>query len=468
MHSACAPVLNFTASCALRVACAGLVCLAGVRLAMAQPAVGSSPHWQFDGKLRVRWEALENSFRLVAPDRDELVLTRLDLTLQYDAPRWFGRVEVQDSRAWGDKMLSPLGTDDVNTLEPVAAHLGFRWAGEGVLSGDWVLRAGRMTVDYGSRRLLARNRFRNTSNAFQGVRLSFASGASQSELFYTYPLQRQPTRLDGGKLRENESALDKAGRSERFWGFSHDWRLPDGGADMAVYFFASELSDRPGRPVADRRLRTLGTRLLDSSPRWEWEVEGAYQWGRSRRNAIDTASLLDHEAWFVHVHGGVALREGLSLQLVWDGASGDRNPDDNRNQRFDRLYGARAFELGPSGIFGAGIRSNLRSPALRLRWRPVADHQVLLSLRRLSLDSARDQAPSALRVDASGRSGRDLGRQWELRWRWKPAAQSWDTEIGGAYLDKGAYFSGTNPDALLNPAAPSNSRYLFAQVNWRF
>ena len=468
MDSSIPPILRLATGHGLCIACAVLLYLVGVPAAVAQAEASNDPRWQFDGNLRVRWETLEDSFRLAAPDRDELMLTRLDLALQYDAQRGFGRVEVQDSRAWGDKMLSPLGTDDVNTLEPVAAHLGLRWASDGMLNGAWILRAGRMTIDYGSRRLLARNRFRNTSNAFQGVRVSFEREASQSEVFYTYPLQRQPTLLDGDKLRENEFTLDKAGRSERFWGFSHDWQLPDGGVDMAVYFFASELSDRPGRPVADRRLRTLGARLLDSSPRWEWEFEGAYQWGRSRKSAVDTASPLDHEAWFVHAHAGLTLRDGLSLQLVWDGASGDRNPQDSKNQRFDRLYGARAFELGPSGIFGAGIRSNLRSPAVRLRWRPGTEHQFLVSLRQLSLDSARDQAPSALRVDASGLSGRDLGRQWELRWRWQPAAQSWATEIGAAYLDKGAYFSSTNPDATLNPAAPSNSRYLFAQVNWRF
>ena len=430
---------------------------------------GPDSRWEFDGTLRMRWESLEDSFRLVAPDRDEILLTRLDLVLQYDAQRWFARVEVQDSRAWGDKTLSPLGTDDVNTLEPVALHLGVRWTTAGSLDGDWVLRAGRMTVDYGSRRLLARNRFRNTSNAFQGLRLTRDADGTRSQFLYTYPLQRQPTVLDREELRDNKISLDKAGRGERFWGLTHDWELTRGGTQAAAYFFASELSDRPGRPVADHRLRTLGVRLLDSSGRWEWEFEGAYQWGRSRLSSADLSQdWLDHDAWSLHGHVAWALREGLQLRLAWDGASGDRNPDDGRNERFDRLYGARAFELGPSGIFGAGIRSNLRSPALGLRWQPRVDHSLLLTLRQLSLDSARDLAPSAARVDASGQSGRDLGRQWELRWRWRPAARSWDAELGAALLDKGAYFGGANPDALLNPAAPGNSEYLFAQLSWHF
>ncbi|EAQ99331.2 Domain protein of unknown function [Congregibacter litoralis KT71] len=421
--------------------------------------------WSFDADLRLRSEYLADSFRLLAPDHDHIQLARTVVGASFEASDWGLRAEVQDSRAWGAKSQSPIGTDDINTLEPINLKLWKRWIREE--GSSLTLTAGRLTMDYGSRRLLARNNFRNTSNAFQGVLLTHDAASGTARVFYTLPLQRRPDGLERESLLNREFRLDKAGSSERFWGGSFDHRLSGEKASLGVYLFGSELRDRPSRPVADRDLTTLGSRFLWARGGADFEFEAAYQWGESLPGALSTGDALDHRAWFTHVHAGLDVGPGLNLRLGYDQATGDRDPLDGRNERFDRLYGARAFELGPSGIFGAAVRSNLRAPFLRAQWRATGSQRWLLAYRWLALDAPRDFFVTGARRDVSGESGREIGGQWELSWRWLPEQYAFSVEAGGAYLDKGAYFSGFS-QAPLNPAAPDDTHYLYTQLHWRF
>ena len=63
---------------------------------------------------------------------------------------------------------TPLGTDDINTLEPQQAYVG--WKGTTSAGDGLDLRFGRQTMNLGSRRFIARNVFRSTINAFNGIR----------------------------------------------------------------------------------------------------------------------------------------------------------------------------------------------------------------------------------------------------------------------------------------------------------
>lgn len=441
--------------------CSALV----ITLASAQTAEPEG--WTAGAKLRLRTEFLQDSFRLAAPASDQLQLSRLELTAHYDGPTWSIDLELQDGRVWGAEALSPIGTDDINALEPINLKVARHWRWED--EGEFSVSAGRMTLNYGSRRLLARNQFRNTTNAFQGVHSRYVSARTVSQAFYTYPLQRRPGPLDRPALRDNDFQLDRAGRGERFWGLTHDYKAGDGETALSAFVFGSELNERADGPVADRDLITLGARGTWRRGRIDFEAEAAYQWGDSLAGVLaDQSAPLDHRAWFTHLHAGYKLQPGLELRASYDLATGDRDPFDGRNERFDRLYGARAFDLGPSGIFGAAIRSNLRSPDLRLLWSMTDQQTWLLTHRWLRLDSARDFLVTAGRRDTSGASGKDVGTQWELRWRLRPPGSGLEVELGGALLQKGRYFSGSNESALLNPRSTEDTRYLFAQVSWSY
>lgn len=443
-----------------------------VLCACAAP-VAAAGNWSFSGDWRLRGEQLRDSFRLLAPASDTLWLSRLQASLDYRGPQWQAGMEVQDSRAWSAERLTPLGTDDVNALEPLQLWLGRRWRLRG---GTLDARAGRMSLDFGSRRLLARNNFRNTSNALEGALLRWEGPGSRAQLLYSRPLQRRPGALQRERLRDNDFRLDRGNGDERLWlassGVAKGWGRRE--LDLEVYAMGARRRGFPGGAAPGRDLSTAGARLLWRTPALRLELDGAWQWGESQAQTTRGLAWQAHRAAFAHAGiewypGGGP--EGLSLQGFWDYASGDSDPGDGRQERFDRLYGARAFDLGPSGIFGVAIRSNLRSSGLRLRWQSRA-LEARLSYRRLRLDSARDALVSSARRDLSGASGRDVGDLLDARLRWplpvaRPALR---LELGAAWLRKGRFFRGSAAAGAGNPPqpAPADSSYLYTQLLWSF
>lgn len=137
-----------------------------------------SPAWSLDGTYRLRYESLHNAYRAGASGSDQILVSRLLASLKGSGEHVFGELEIQDSRSWLDDAGTPLGTDDVNALEPLQAWIGWQQ------QNQFVVKAGRQTLDIGSRRFVARNRFRNTLNAFDGVYGNYQQDAWQWQAFY--------------------------------------------------------------------------------------------------------------------------------------------------------------------------------------------------------------------------------------------------------------------------------------------
>ena len=131
-------------------------------LAFRTGAVAAGQTW-FSGELRLRGEALDSAFHAARKGSDQLLTSRLTLSTARD----FGSLRLEgdrsDSRGWLHDAGTPLGTNEINTLEPLQAFVGWQRP-EGVN-----LRLGRMTRDLGSRGHLGRHRFRNTFNTFTGL-----------------------------------------------------------------------------------------------------------------------------------------------------------------------------------------------------------------------------------------------------------------------------------------------------------
>ena len=87
---------------------------------------------------------------------------------------------------------------------------------------------------------------------------------------------------------------------------------------------------------------------------FDFEVEGAFQRGTSR---LGTGLLteLNHSAWFSQFSLGTTPAGPWTpkLAISYRQASGDRSPTDQENKSFAPFFGARRFELGPTGILGA-------------------------------------------------------------------------------------------------------------------
>jgi len=422
-------------------------------------AQDAAPIIDIDGSYRLRYESLDNAFRANVNGGDQLLTSRLLLSLKVRGEHWFGELEWQDSRAWLDDSGTPLGTDDVNTLEPLQAYLGWRQkTGEHSIA----VKAGRFTLDIGSRRFIARNRFRNTLNGFTGVYIDWQADW-RWQAFYTLPVQRQPN--NRAQLGNNETEWDQDFSKVRFWGLHGSGKTS--ATNVEVFLFALQEEDQRGLGTDDQNFYTVGGRWFrtPASDQWDYEVEAAYQFGESRNSAASTdTSDLDHSAGFVHAHLGYQLSDPWQSRWVlqFDYASGDKNPTDNDGNRFVTLFGARRFDYGPTGIYGPIIRGNILTPGLRWEFAPTETVTAFIGYRAFWLAEKRDGLTATGLRDLSGISGDFAGQQLETRWRFA-LRDDWQMELGAAYLMKGEFLH----DA---PNAPDtgDTAYVYSAVNYQF
>lgn len=447
-----------------------MVLAAGTAVAADQPkpwrleSALSTPDWfSLGGSYRVRYETLNNPYRAGASGSDEILVERFLLNARVEVNQFYAGAELEDSRQQLADSGTPLGTDSVNTLEPLQAYVGMRFS-DAFSKGDHLdLQAGRVTIDNGSRRLVARNRFRNTLNAFSGLHATWqGSDGSQVQAMFLQPMQRKPG--DRASLDDNDHELDTDSGDVRLWGvFASHPRL-FGNVTGEAYFYGFRSRDHVGIPVADRDLYTPGVRLYAKPAKgaWDFEAEGVYQWGTSRAStsAADTRDL-QHKAGFFHGEVGYTLTANMSprLELSYDFASGDHNPNDNENNRFDTLYGARRGDFGPTGIYGAFARANISTPGLRLELKPGKAVSTMVGYRAVWLASDRDQYTTAKLQDPTGNSGSFVGNQLEAQVQYNVLPGNVALELGGAYLMHGEFLNHA-------PNAPDegDTTYVYAAV----
>jgi hypothetical protein len=429
-------------------------------------ALGSPDGWRISGSFRARLEGVGGQFRPApAPEGDRFLSFRTTILAEYDAgPVRIGG-ELFDSRGYLEEKDSTVGTSEINALELGQAYLGLD-LGQGPGGGsNGTLTVGRFTMDAGSRRLIARNQFRNTINAFTGARLEWRDRAKDRLLlFWTMPHVRLPDA--GGDLRNNEIEWDRESPDLQFFGASFTKAGVLGGS-LEVYGYGLIENDSAALATRNRHLFTPGVRLA-RSPKpgaFDYEAEAIYQTGRERGSARP-ADLkdLDVSAYFVHLEVGRTFQAPWKprVALQYDLASGD-GPDPDTYNRFDTLFGARRGEYGPTSLWGAVQRANLNSPALRVEASPDERWDGFLALRPLWLQTTADSFASTGVKDATGRSGKFAGEQLEARVRYWIVPGQARFETGAAWLFKGRFLK----DA---PSAPrdGDSRYGYADVTFTF
>ncbi len=406
---------------------------------------------------RVRYEALDEEFRNgTRGDREILVLrTLVHGRVELFDGLWLG-AEMQDARAEvnGD---TPLSTSIVNAVELLRGYLELNR--DGVFGGSLSAQAGRITMDLGSRRFVARNRYRNTINGFTGIDVKWRSEAgTEVRGFWTLPVRRQPSLLS--QLRDNEIRDDEEDFDLQFWGLYASSDVPILGRGE-VFLLGLHEEDEPSRRTRKRALYTPGFRFyrLPSAGEVDYTLETAFQIGRSR--ASISGARLDHFAHFHHLEVGYTFDGPWSPRLVaqYDFASGDKDPSDGDNNQFDTLFGARRFDFGPTGIYGPFARSNLSTPGFRVQVRPARTVTAFVALRYFWLAERSDAWTTSGVVDPRGKSGRYLGTQFETRVRWEVLPGNLRFEAGYAHLFDGEFLRNAP-----NSNGPGDLNYFYAQA----
>ena len=326
---------------------------------------------------------------------------------------------------------------------------------------DFEAKGGRMTLDLGSRRLVARNVFRNTTNAFTGLqfRLRDNEAKRQLQLFANQPVQRLPT--DRAQLVNNDWAWDTEQPGSVFTGALMETQaLPLGIRGELYLYYLSENEDS----ILNRQLYTPGLRLFRNPTKGEFDFEGETigQTGGARRSK-DSKERTDVEAYFEHIQAGYTfdLPWDPRLLVQYDYATGGSSG--NTNHSFDTLYGARRWEYGPTGIFGPFARNNINSPGARIFMVPHRDVSSFLAYRAWWMADAKAPWIPAGLSDPTGQAGDFMGQTIEFATRWDAHDNS-ALEAGWTALIKGD-FAKNAPGA---PTDHSNVNYFYVQSELRF
>lgn len=332
-------------------------------------------------------------------------------------PLRFG-LEFMDAREFNSQFPDDTNVANENDILQLFAELYF----EDALGASQPLAVqfGRMTFDYvDGKTFLARNRWRNTVNAFDGFRVQFGEPRSdwQVDFFAVQPVERFQRRFDHGD-------------DERwFYGLIGAWRGWSEIVTLEPYWLVLD-EDRKDPDRADREIHTMGLRAfgLIGDSGFDYDAHASFQFGddgdRTQRAFATLAELgytFEHE-W----------KPRLSVSMAY--ASGDENPNDSVSERYDRLFGLTT-SWSPQDY---ASWQNLISPKVRIELQPIKPLKFNASYGPYWLASDRDAWVPTGRRDPSGEAGNFVGHEIDARVRYELSSRA-DIEVGYAHFMPGNF-----------------------------
>lgn len=376
--------------------------------------LGESLDWlDFGIQQRVRYERRDDDLR------------RFD-DASFDAP-WFSRtrvfvgirkrldplrfaVEIQDSRRF-QSHYAP-SDRDTNHAEFIQGFAELHF--DDLLKADprgnarpLQVRYGRQAFELLDRRLMARNEWRNTTNTFEGVRVSLGQDSNnwQLELMSFHPL----TRL--------LADTDKVDKDVRFTAIVGHWRLWPR-LTLEPHYFQVKQDVSPANANRARNIKAPGLRAYGKT------ASGAINYEASVMLQYGDDGTLDHDAQAYTAEVGYTWLQHPwrpRLGLFYGYASGDKNPLDGESNRFERFYGfGRAWSANEYAFY-----ENMHAPKLRLDFQPIPGVRVDVGYSAFWLASSRDRFNNLLGTtqfnrDGSGHSGDFVGQEVDGRVRFSP------------------------------------------------
>lgn len=416
----------------------GLISMAATPLGSA--ADGATADIDLSGSHRARYERLDPQYRAGFGASDTVLALQTSVALEAKWPRFAVVGEIMDARAeWND--TDSFVTGVVNTLEPVQAYAAWRLDGTLQEGSESSLRLGRMTIDIGKRRLLARSNFRHAFASFTGADWQWESRSGMSvRAFHLAPMRILPFAAD--ELLANEQELDRGSRDTVLWGAYYLSAPRPDRSRFELTFLSLDSAKGTGEGSSPLDIDTWALRVFRPVAKsgFNYEVEGGVQRGESTV-ATAASTWLEHDAYYAHAEIGRSFDVpwAPNLLLQYDTASGDKDPGDGRNERFNTLYGERRFDLGPTGIDGPFQRANLASLGIRLTFNPAPRWRAMFAYRDFELASSRDAWVGSGFRDPTGAAGTDLGRQLEGSFVWTAVPRRLSVETGFAHLQSGSF-----------------------------
>lgn len=401
-------------------------------------------HWLDVGlDFRTRYEYRDGDVRrpVQITDNNFLLRTRVYAGIKEIIDPLRMVIEVEDARAYNSKF--PKDNRDWNEFEPIQMYgeLFFR----DLLGKDdrgntrpLSLRGGRMWLEKLDRRLIGNNAWRNTTNTFQGVHVDLGKDANdwELELMAMQPLNRL--------LFE----LDDINKGQWFYAAIGHWRRWSDIVTIEPYYLMIDQDAQEGRP--ERQINALAVRFYGpmGNTGFNYDNNFVFQFGKD--------SGRTHDAF------GSASEIGYTFQHAWKPrtslfygyASGDRDPTDLRNERFDRFYGfARPWSANDYMIW-----ENFHAPKIRFEAVPLRDLRFDAGYSWYWLASDRDRWANANLRDPTGKSGDFIGHELDFRARY-PFGPHVDATVGYAHFEPGNFPENRGKDT------PTDFLYLEVSLN---
>ncbi len=380
---------------------------------------------------RTRWEYRDDDYRRPQPQRDTQFLLR---TRGYVGireildPFRFG-FEFMDARQFGSQF--PDSTNDINHAEILQAFGELYFKDAFGPRQPLRFQAGRMTLDLIDRKVIGLQRWRNVQQPFDGFRIRIGEATSDWELnvIAVQPVERFMRSFDHG---DDERWL---------LGATGAWRKWDQYVTLQPYYFVLD-EDRKGPTSLDREIHTMGLHAFGpiADTGFDYDTDIAFQFGDDGpRNHCAFAAYGELGYTFKH-----EWKPRVSFSTSY--GSGDRNPNDNTSDRFDRMFAPNHYR----SMLDYWSWQNVINPKMRIEFQPLKQLRADAAYGAYWLASDSDAWVTPGRRDRQGESGDFVGQEIELRLRYEIDPRI-NVETGYAHFFPGPFVrnTGTSKDSDL-------------------
>jgi hypothetical protein len=286
-------------------------------------------YFSFGGEVRYQYFHFTNQGWGSDPeDKDGFILTRYLGHVDFHAGKHFRTfVQLQSSLANGEAE-SPSPVDQ----NPLDLHQAF----VDLTEKDLTLRLGRQELSYGSQRLVAVREAPNNRQSFDAAKLMYDSKNFKLDLFYSYYVPAKPNIFDDGFNKDTQ-----------FWGaYSAFTKIPVI-KNFDLYYFGIHKKTGvfdDGKGTETRH--SVGTRIWDTTPSWQYDLEGVYQFGDFALGSISAWTMSANVSYTFH-QARLKPQIGLKTEAI----SGDKNRGDGRLNTFNPLFPKGAY-FGLAALIG--------------------------------------------------------------------------------------------------------------------
>ena len=377
---------------------------------------------------RFRYEYRDDDIRRTKAGLDEPLLhrTRAYAGIHDLLDPFRFAVEMQDSRRYNSNY--DRDTRDVNEFEIIRLYGELYF--DSILGSDALGNARPLSLRYGihnfeflDRRLIGNNQWRNTANTFQGFQGTIGQETNdwQVDLLAVQPLNR------------SKYGWDRPVEQQWMYGAIGHWRRWSDVVTLEPFYLA--LNQSAHGAVAERLVHSPGLRGYGviSGTGFDYDFDLVYQFGRSGASAM--------RAYGGNVEMGYTFDQSWKprLSLFYGYASGDRNPKDKQDNRFEKFFGfGRPWSANDYINF-----ENISTPKLRLEVTPNKKLRMDIGYSWYWLASNTDRFSAANNArDKTGRSGGFVGHEVDMRARYQLNTKV-EAIVGFAHFTPGNFIANT-------------------------